>query len=139
MNAIKFDFPIIVIREALSNFIISFTIIAYAVTEELSSAVMISLAYSMRQMITDNKFVRHLNDFETMENVTVICPGKTKPLTKNLMIIWKKLIRVKKIKLEDQGLHWILRSIAMNFTADLQIFHQLVLELCAFFFHFLKA
>lgn len=46
--------------EPLSFFIVSLTVIACAVHEGLLFGVTISLAYSMRQMMTDNSFVRRM-------------------------------------------------------------------------------
>ena len=73
----------------LSFFIIGITIVVVAVPEGLPLAVMIALAYSMRQMIKDMVLVRELNACETMGSVTTICSDKTGTLTENRMTVIK--------------------------------------------------
>ena len=73
----------------LSFFIIGITIVVVAVPEGLPLAVMIALAYSMRQMIKDKVLVRELNACETMGSVTTICSDKTGTLTENRMTVLK--------------------------------------------------
>eukprot|EP01116_Phalansterium_solitarium_P002733 TRINITY_DN1294_c0_g1_i1.p1 TRINITY_DN1294_c0_g1~~TRINITY_DN1294_c0_g1_i1.p1 ORF type:complete len:714 (+),score=318.74 TRINITY_DN1294_c0_g1_i1:185-2326(+) len=68
-------------------FIISVTIVVVAVPEGLPLAVTISLAYSMRQMMTDNNLVRNLAACETMGGATNICSDKTGTLTENRMSV----------------------------------------------------
>ena len=75
--------------QILSFFIIGITIIVVAVPEGLPLAVMIALAYSMRQMIKDMVLVRELNACETMGSVTTICSDKTGTLTENRMTVIK--------------------------------------------------
>ena len=58
-----------------------------AVPEGLPLAVMIALAYSMRQMIRDSVLVRELAACETMGSVTTICSDKTGTLTENRMTV----------------------------------------------------
>lgn len=79
-------------REPLGFFIVAITIVACAVPEGLPLAVTISLAYSMRQMMDDNNFVRHLNACETMGSATVICSDKTGTLTKNQMNVEHSIV-----------------------------------------------
>lgn len=69
----------------LTFLIDALTIIVVAVPEGLPLAVTISLAYSMRQMMSDNNFVRKLSACETMGSATVICTDKTGTLTMNQM------------------------------------------------------
>ncbi|KAL0217748.1 hypothetical protein RCL1_008597 [Eukaryota sp. TZLM3-RCL] len=57
-------------------FVIGVTIIVVAVPEGLPLAVTISLAYSMRRMLTDNNLVRKLASCETMGGATTICSDK---------------------------------------------------------------
>lgn len=80
------------LREPLNFFIVAITIVACAVPEGLPLAVTISLAYSMRQMMNDNNFVRHLNACETMGSATVICSDKTGTLTLNEMNVERVMI-----------------------------------------------
>ena len=58
-------------------FIYSITIVVVAIPEGLPLAVTISLAYSMKKMMRDNNFVRHLAACETMGGATAICSDKT--------------------------------------------------------------
>ena len=75
--------------EILTFFIVAVTIVVVAVPEGLPLAVTISLAYSMKKMLTDNNFVRHLQACETMGNATTICSDKTGTLTTNRMSVAK--------------------------------------------------
>ena len=58
-------------------FLYAVTIVVVAVPEGLPLAVTISLAYSMKKMMKDNNFVRHLAACETMGGATAICSDKT--------------------------------------------------------------
>lgn len=49
-----------------------------AVPEGLPLAVTISLAYSMKKMLIDQNFVRHLAACETMGGATAICSDKVR-------------------------------------------------------------
>eukprot|EP01095_Lingulamoeba_sp_RSL-Kostka_P012906 TRINITY_DN5214_c2_g1_i1.p1 TRINITY_DN5214_c2_g1~~TRINITY_DN5214_c2_g1_i1.p1 ORF type:complete len:991 (-),score=438.81 TRINITY_DN5214_c2_g1_i1:99-3038(-) len=69
----------------LDFFIIAITIIVVAVPEGLPLAVTIALAYSMKKMVKDNNFVKHLKACETMGGATDICSDKTGTLTLNRM------------------------------------------------------
>jgi calcium-translocating P-type ATPase len=71
----------------LEFLIIAITIVVVAVPEGLPLAVTISLAYSMKKMLLDNNFVRHLKACETMGNATTICSDKTGTLTTNRMSV----------------------------------------------------
>eukprot|EP01083_Nonionella_stella_P056300 148336_1 len=73
----------------IEYFIIAVTIVVVAVPEGLPLAVTISLAYSMKKMLADNNFVRHLAACETMGNATTICSDKTGTLTTNKMSVSK--------------------------------------------------
>jgi Ca2+-transporting ATPase len=68
-------------------FIVAVTIFVVAVPEGLPLAVTISLAYSMKQMLSDNNLVRHLEACETMGGATNICSDKTGTLTENRMTV----------------------------------------------------
>jgi P-type Ca2+ transporter type 2C len=61
----------------LKFFLYAVTIIVVAIPEGLPLAVTISLAYSMKKMMRDNNFVRHLAACETMGGATAICSDKT--------------------------------------------------------------
>eukprot|EP01084_Bolivina_argentea_P047034 86648_1 len=75
--------------KVIEFFIIAVTIVVVAVPEGLPLAVTISLAYSMKKMLIDNNFVRHLAACETMGNATTICSDKTGTLTTNKMSVSK--------------------------------------------------
>ncbi|OHT11400.1 calcium-translocating P-type ATPase, PMCA-type family protein [Tritrichomonas foetus] len=82
---IKEGFTWVACKDILTYLIDALTIIVVAVPEGLPLAVTISLAYSMRQMMDDNNFVRRLSACETMGSATVICTDKTGTLTMNQM------------------------------------------------------
>ena len=75
------------IGDVLKFFLFAITIVVVAVPEGLPLAVTISLAYSMRKMMVDQNFVRHLAACETMGSATVICSDKTGTLTTNRMTV----------------------------------------------------
>eukprot|EP00049_Salpingoeca_infusionum_P000148 m.37606 g.37606 ORF g.37606 m.37606 type:complete len:1393 (+) comp10114_c1_seq1:14-4192(+) len=70
-------------------FIIAITVLVVAIPEGLPLAVTISLAYSVKKMMTDHNLVRVLAACETMGNATTICSDKTGTLTKNRMTVVK--------------------------------------------------
>ena len=128
-NTYKKGWSISAFRTPLSYFVISLTIIACAVPEGLPLAVTISLAYSMRQMMNDNNFVRQLSACETMGSATTICTDKTGTLTQNLMTVEHILIGLNCFDIlnndfllkNDNYLNLLRRSIAINTTANLTI------------------
>lgn len=63
------------------NITTAVAIVVVAVPEGLPLSVTISLAYSMRRMLSDGNLVRHLAACETMGGATVICTDKTGTLT----------------------------------------------------------
>jgi P-type Ca2+ transporter type 2C len=73
----------------MSFFIIGIVIIVVAVPEGLPLAVMLALAYTMKQMIKDMVLVRDLKACETMGSATTICSDKTGTLTENRMTVIK--------------------------------------------------
>ncbi len=62
-------------------------IVVVAVPEGLPLAVMISLAYSVRQMLIDQNFVKRLASCEIMGGANNICSDKTGTLTMNKMTV----------------------------------------------------
>ena len=51
-------------------------------------AVTLSLAMSMKRMLSTNNLVRKMHACETMGATTVICTDKTGTLTQNQMKVW---------------------------------------------------
>ena len=73
--------------ELVNHFMTAVTIFICAVPEGLPLAVTISLGFSMKRMMHDQNFVRHLNACETMGGATAICSDKTGTLTQNKMTV----------------------------------------------------
>lgn len=69
--------------EWITYFIIGITIIVVAVPEGLPLAVMITLAFSVKQMLLDKNFVKRLASCEIMGGANTICSDKTGTLTMN--------------------------------------------------------
>ncbi|KAI8566330.1 hypothetical protein RHMOL_Rhmol02G0032500 [Rhododendron molle] len=65
------------------------TIVVVAIPEGLPLAVTLTLAYSMKRMMSDNAMVRKLSACETMGSATTICTDKTGTLTLNQMKVTK--------------------------------------------------
>ncbi|KAF7150132.1 hypothetical protein RHSIM_Rhsim02G0030000 [Rhododendron simsii] len=65
------------------------TIVVVAIPEGLPLAVTLTLAYSMKRMMSDNAMVRKLSACETMGSATTICTDKTGTLTLNHMKVTK--------------------------------------------------
>lgn len=65
------------------------TIVVVAIPEGLPLAVTLTLAYSMKRMMSDHAMVRKLSACETMGSATVICTDKTGTLTMNQMTVTK--------------------------------------------------
>jgi len=74
-------------KYALDTLMIAVTIIVVAVPEGLPMSVTLSLALSMRRMLTTNNLVRKMHACETMGATTVICTDKTGTLTQNQMSV----------------------------------------------------
>ena len=60
-----------------------------AISEWLPLAFIISLSYSVRNMLKDMSFVKRLSTIETMGRVTTICSDKTGTLTMNQLMVKK--------------------------------------------------
>lgn len=74
-------------NELVEHVMVGVTIFICAVPESLPLAVTLSLGLSMKWMVNDNIFVRHLNSCETMGGATTICSDKTGTLTQNNMTV----------------------------------------------------
>jgi len=110
--------------EWVAYFIQAITIIVVAVPEGLPLAVTISLAYSMKQMMSDQNLVRRLAACETMGGATTICSDKTGTLTENRMTVVEGWISGKtfkeiplKRKLDDFTQHLLADGISINSKA----------------------
>lgn len=73
----------------LNTVMIAVTVIVVAVPEGLPMSVTLSLALSMRRMLSTNNLVRKMHACETMGASTVICTDKTGTLTQNQMKVFK--------------------------------------------------
>jgi Ca2+-transporting ATPase len=73
---------------ALNTIMIAVTLIVVAVPEGLPMAVTLSLALSMKRMLSTNNLVRKMHACETMGATTVICTDKTGTLTQNQMKVF---------------------------------------------------
>lgn len=69
----------------LNTLMLAITLIVVAVPEGLPMSVSLSLALSMRRMLSTNNLVRKMHACETMGSATVICTDKTGTLTQNQM------------------------------------------------------
>lgn len=77
------------VNTVVDIFAIAITIVVVAVPEGLPLAVTLTLAYSMKKMMTDRALVRRLSACETMGGATDICSDKTGTLTLNQMTVVK--------------------------------------------------
>ncbi len=109
---------------ALNTIMIAVTIIVVAVPEGLPMSVTLSLAMSMKRMLTANNLVRKMHACETMGATSVICTDKTGTLTQNQM----QIDRTHFFALDKQELgnhpqvdDLIRESIAINTTANLSV------------------
>ena len=73
--------------EILNYFIIGVTVIVVAIPEGLPLSVTLSLAYSVKRMLSDNNLVRKMQACETMGGANMICSDKTGTLTQNKMTL----------------------------------------------------
>jgi Ca2+-transporting ATPase len=73
----------------LKTVMIAVTVIVVAVPEGLPMSVTLSLALSMKRMLSTNNLVRKMHACETMGATTVICTDKTGTLTQNQMKIYE--------------------------------------------------
>jgi magnesium-transporting ATPase (P-type) len=93
--------------EWLRYLLVAIAIIVVAVPEGLPLAVMITLAYSVRQMLIDQNFVKKLASCEIMGGANNICSDKTGTLTMNKMTVTNVFVGVDKaIKVNDTTYNW---------------------------------
>lgn len=106
----------------LNTAMIAVTVIVVAVPEGLPMSVTLSLALSMKRMLSTQNLVRKMHACETMGACSVICTDKTGTLTENQMRIYETrfygLPSGGKLS-EDSLSRCIRESIAVNSTAFL--------------------
>jgi plasma-membrane calcium-translocating P-type ATPase len=98
----------------LNTIMIAVTLIVVAVPEGLPMAITLSLALSMKRMLSTNNLVRKMHACETMGAATVICTDKTGTLTQNQMKIYET-----KFYKNDGVTDLIKEGISVNSTAYL--------------------
>ncbi|MDR1021820.1 MAG: calcium-translocating P-type ATPase, PMCA-type [Prevotellaceae bacterium] len=98
----------------LKTIMIAVTIIVVAVPEGLPMSVTLSLALSMKRMLSTNNLVRKMHACETMGAATVICTDKTGTLTQNQMKVYEA-----KFYAAEGISDAIKESVAVNSTAYL--------------------
>lgn len=111
-------------RYILNTLMLAITVIVVAVPEGLPMSVSLSLALSMRRMLTTNNLVRKMHACETMGAATVICTDKTGTLTQNQMRVSETHFPVlgqKQDKIGGETWSIIEQSVAVNSTANLDM------------------
>ena len=96
----------------LAYFMIAVAVIVVAVPEGLPLSVVLSLAYSMRRMTSQNALVRQMQACETIGATTVICSDKTGTITLNKMEVSQACLAGE--------MDLIAEAIAVNSTANLE-------------------
>lgn len=104
-------------RYMLSTVMMAVALIVVAVPEGLPMSITLSLALSMRRMLSTNNLVRKMHACETMGAATVICTDKTGTLTKNQMSVNEVLSYCKSDAL-------LYESISLNTTAFLDLTNE---------------
>jgi Ca2+-transporting ATPase len=87
VDVTKIDWDSAYLNDLVERIMIGIAIFIAAVPEGLPLAVTLSLGFSMKKMMNDNNFVRHLQACETMGGATTICSDKTGTLTQNRMTV----------------------------------------------------
>lgn len=105
----------------LNTLMMAVTIIVVSVPEGLPMSVTLSLALSMKRMLTANNLVRKMHACETMGAATVICTDKTGTLTQNQMSVNDLMFPAlpEKKLVNDEISNLIKESLALNTTAFL--------------------
>lgn len=116
LNVGQFDW-IMFAGYLLNTIMIAVTIVVVAVPEGLPMSVTLSLALSMKRMLSTNNLVRKMHACETMGATTIICTDKTGTLTQNRMKVVDLCVLN---NLEESNLNLINESFACNSTAYLE-------------------
>ena len=105
----------------LNTLMMAVTIIVVSVPEGLPMSVTLSLALSMKRMLTANNLVRKMHACETMGAATVICTDKTGTLTQNQMSVNDmSFLALPEEQLGDNEISSLIKeSLALNTTAFL--------------------
>ena len=105
----------------LNTLMMAVTIIVVSVPEGLPMSVTLSLALSMKRMLTANNLVRKMHACETMGAATVICTDKTGTLTQNQMSVNNmSFLALPEKQLGDNEISNLIKeSLALNTTAFL--------------------
>ncbi|MGL4411214.1 MAG: calcium-translocating P-type ATPase, PMCA-type [Bacteroidales bacterium] len=100
---------------------VAVTVIVVAVPEGLPMSVTLSLALSMKRMLSTNNLVRKMHACETMGATTVICTDKTGTLTQNQMKVYEsRFYSLKEQSITtDETSTLISENISINSTAYL--------------------
>ncbi|MEG1904593.1 MAG: calcium-translocating P-type ATPase, PMCA-type [Bacteroidales bacterium] len=111
---------------SLNTLMIAVTVIVVAVPEGLPMSVTLSLALSMKRMLSTNNLVRKMHACETMGASTVICTDKTGTLTQNQMkVSATNIYGLKEQILSEDDISMLVKEgIAVNSTAHLNITDQ---------------
>jgi len=76
----------------LRYIVFSISILVVGLPEGLPAAVLITLATSVKKMMNDNLFVRHLSACETLGSTSMLLSDKTGTLTENKMTVMKVVV-----------------------------------------------
>ena len=92
-------------KKILDILILSLSIVVIAIPEGLSSAITLSVAFSLNKMMVNNNYIRKIEACENMGSANYICTGKTGFLTTSEMTITKIIIgnnEIKEINMDDK-------------------------------------
>ena len=106
----------------LTTVMLAVTLIVVSVPEGLPMSVTLSLALSMRRMLSNNNLVRKMHACETMGAATVICTDKTGTLTQNQMQVANAEFfdLADGVLSDDDAGKMVAEGIAVNTTAFLE-------------------
>lgn len=106
----------------LNTVMIAVTVVVVSVPEGLPMSVTLSLALSMKRMLSTNNLVRKMHACETMGATTVICTDKTGTLTRNQMSVYSADFGLAdgNAEIDDATFEVIKEGFAVNSTAFLE-------------------